>query len=66
LAAGAAALPVTSRFAWAQNYPTRPVRFEFGLDIPFHLDGYDQRDLLAGKGPSKRRESISTRPATAT
>jgi tripartite-type tricarboxylate transporter receptor subunit TctC len=26
LAAGAAALPAASRFAWAQNYPTRPVR----------------------------------------
>jgi hypothetical protein len=26
LAAGAAALPVLSRFAWAQAYPTRPVR----------------------------------------
>src|SRR6476620_11086897 len=26
LAAGAAALPATSRFAWAQAYPTRPVR----------------------------------------
>src|SRR5215468_9311772 len=26
LAAGAAALPVVSRFAWAQAYPTRPVR----------------------------------------
>jgi tripartite-type tricarboxylate transporter receptor subunit TctC len=26
LAAGAGALPVASRFAWAQNYPTRPVR----------------------------------------
>ncbi len=21
-----------------------------------HLDGYDQRDLLSGKGPDKRRE----------
>jgi hypothetical protein len=21
-----------------------------------HLDGYDQRDLLAGRGPDKRRE----------
>src|SRR5437870_6009119 len=27
LAAGAAALPAISRFAWAQAYPTRPVRF---------------------------------------
>ena len=26
LAAGAAALPVVSRIAWAQTYPTRPVR----------------------------------------
>src|SRR5262245_61847112 len=26
LAAGAAALPVLSRFAWAQAYPSRPVR----------------------------------------
>jgi tripartite-type tricarboxylate transporter receptor subunit TctC len=26
LAAGAAALPAASRFAWAQAYPTRPVR----------------------------------------
>src|SRR5947209_790849 len=27
LAAGAAALPVASRLAWSQAYPTRPVRF---------------------------------------
>jgi hypothetical protein len=26
LAAGAAALPAIARFAWAQTYPTRPVR----------------------------------------
>ena len=26
LTAGAAALPAVSRFAWAQAYPTRPVR----------------------------------------
>jgi tripartite-type tricarboxylate transporter receptor subunit TctC len=30
LAAGAAALPAVSRFAWAQTYPTRPVRLIFG------------------------------------
>src|SRR5258708_18215728 len=30
-AAGAAALPVMSRFAWAQPYPTRPVRIIVGL-----------------------------------
>jgi tripartite-type tricarboxylate transporter receptor subunit TctC len=31
LAAGAAALPATSRFAWANAYPTRPVR----IIVPF-------------------------------
>ena len=27
-----------------------------GKSFQVHLDGYDQRDLLAGKGPDKRRE----------
>jgi tripartite-type tricarboxylate transporter receptor subunit TctC len=31
LAAGAAALPAVSRFAWAQAYPTRPVRVIVGI-----------------------------------
>jgi len=31
LAAGAAALPMSSRFAWAQAYPTRPVRIVVGF-----------------------------------
>jgi tripartite-type tricarboxylate transporter receptor subunit TctC len=31
LAAGAAAVPVVSRIAWAQNYPTRPVRIIVGF-----------------------------------
>src|SRR5262249_55837471 len=31
LAASAAALPAVSRFAWAQAYPTKPVRIIFGL-----------------------------------
>jgi tripartite-type tricarboxylate transporter receptor subunit TctC len=30
LAAGAAALSAVSRFAWAQAYPTRPVRIIVG------------------------------------
>src|SRR5213592_4765671 len=30
LAAGAAVLPAVSRFAWAQAYPTRPVRLIVG------------------------------------
>src|SRR5262245_1758740 len=35
LAAGAAALPAVSRFAWAQAYPTRPVR----VIVPFGSAG---------------------------
>src|SRR5262245_58765213 len=31
LAAGAAALPVASRIAWAQAYPSRPVRIIVGF-----------------------------------
>ena len=31
LAAGAAALPAVSRFAWAQAYPTQPVRIVVGF-----------------------------------
>ena len=31
LAAGAAASPAVSRFAWAQAYPTRPVRLIVGF-----------------------------------
>ena len=31
LAAGAAALPAVSRIAWAQAYPTRPVRLIEGF-----------------------------------
>src|SRR5882672_11221755 len=31
LAAGAAALPAATRFAWAQAYPARPVRWIIGF-----------------------------------
>jgi len=31
LAAGAATLPATSRFAWAQGYPKRPIRWVVGF-----------------------------------
>ena len=35
LAAGAAALPAVSRFAWAQAYPTRPIT----MVVPFAAGG---------------------------
>src|SRR5262245_14615605 len=35
LAAGAAALPAVSRIAWAQTYPSRPVR----IVVPFVASG---------------------------
>src|SRR5262245_14479889 len=38
LAAGAAALPAVSRVAWAQAYPTRPVRIIVGFGAGFSPD----------------------------
>src|SRR5262245_57826254 len=38
LAAGTAALPAVSRIAWAQAYPTRPVRIVVGFPAGFAAD----------------------------
>jgi tripartite-type tricarboxylate transporter receptor subunit TctC len=38
LAAGGAALPAVSRFAWAQTYPSRPVRIIVGVAAGGTLD----------------------------
>ncbi len=48
LAAGAAALPAISRLAWAQAYPSRPVRIVVGIP--------------AGLGIRIRRSALSEHP----
>src|SRR5262249_26668967 len=51
LAAGAAALPAISRVAWAQTYPTRPVRIIVGFPAG---SGPDIIARLIGQGFSER------------
>ena len=66
LAAGAAALPAVSRFAWAQAYPTRPVRIIVGFAAG---GGYDIIARLIGQWLSERLGQpfvIENRPGAAT
>ena len=51
LAAGAATLPSMSRFAWAQAYPTRPVRLIVGAPAG---GGFDIVARLMGQWLSER------------
>src|SRR5215831_16661002 len=51
LAAGAAALPTVSRFAWAQTYPARPVRLIVGAPPG---GGFDIVARLIGQWLSER------------
>src|SRR5262245_63564019 len=66
LAAGAAALPAVSRFAWAQAYPSRPVRIIVGVAAGGSTDIVAR---LIGQGLSERLRQqfiIDNRPGAGT
>jgi tripartite-type tricarboxylate transporter receptor subunit TctC len=66
LGGGAAALPVVSRIAWAQAYPTRPVRLMVGFAAG---GGYDIVARLIGQWLSERLGQpfvIENRPGAGT
>jgi tripartite-type tricarboxylate transporter receptor subunit TctC len=66
LAAGAAALPTVSRFAWAQAYPSRPVRVIEGfgagsaLDIVARLIGQSLSEQLGQSFVIENRSGASS------
>ncbi len=70
LAASAAALPAISRFAWAQSYPTRPVRLLVGYapgggnDIVARLIGQWLADRLGQQFVIGNRPGAGTNIAT--
>jgi tripartite-type tricarboxylate transporter receptor subunit TctC len=70
LAAGAAALTAVSCFAWAQNYPTRPVRIIIGfppgggLDITARLIGQWLSERLGQPFVIENRPGAATNIAT--
>src|SRR5438477_6978948 len=70
LAAGAAALPAVSRFAWAQAYPSRPVRILVGFaaggpnDIVARLMGQWLSERLGQPFVIENRTGAATNIAT--
>jgi tripartite-type tricarboxylate transporter receptor subunit TctC len=70
LAAAAAALPAVSRFAWAQAYPSRPVRIIEGfgagsaLDIVARLIGQSLSEQLGQSFVIENRSGASSNIAT--
>jgi tripartite-type tricarboxylate transporter receptor subunit TctC len=62
LAAGAAALPAVSRFAWAQAYPSRPVRIIVGYPPGGATDAMAR--LVARQLPERLRPAIHRRQST--
>jgi tripartite-type tricarboxylate transporter receptor subunit TctC len=70
LAAGAAALPAVSRIAWAQAYPSRPVRIIVGFppaggaDIIARLMGHSLSERLAQQFIIENRPGAASNIAT--
>jgi tripartite-type tricarboxylate transporter receptor subunit TctC len=70
LAAGAAALPAVSRFAWAQAYPTRPVRIIVGFapggatDIMARLMGQSLSERLGQQFVIENRPGAASNVGT--
>jgi tripartite-type tricarboxylate transporter receptor subunit TctC len=70
LAAGAAALPVVPRFAWAQAYPTRPVRLIEGFgagsapDVLARLIGQSLSEQLGQSFVVENRSGANSNIAT--
>src|SRR5262249_12776872 len=70
LAAGAAALPTVSRFAWAQAYPTRPVHLIEGFgasaatDIVARLIGQSLSERLGQSFVIENRSGAASNIAT--
>ena len=70
LAAGAVALPALSRFAWAQAYPTRPVRLIEGFgaggaaDIVARLIGQSLSERLGQSFVIENRSRAASNIAT--
>jgi hypothetical protein len=61
LAVGAAALPAVSRFAWAQAYPTRPVRLIVGWPprCPRRSCSRPMNHPTMNTAPAKRRHAYA-------